>query len=660
MFVSEAKPVSWSSFRVVCVALLVQVVLAAGMVRAIEPADPDLIPEGRRLLEYMHEIRGKGILAGGPANVEGGPRRALHPTGRKPAIRLLTGQFFLTPGLAEPTLNAALCWGRQQGGIVHIMVHWGWPKPDGGRSFMKGHFDPPLALQTMLTPGTEEYKQFRDDLSVYADYLGKLADAGVAVIWAPFHEIDGGWFWWTDAETPENTAVLWRQMFDYLVKERGVHNLIWIFQPAHVAHASRGRIRREHGRNPTIEEEAEYRSRFYPGDEYVDIAGISTYGTRGFYDWGWGSAWEDTRPSAYKLLQLIAPGPGRNGMLAVSESYGLINPVIARRDETAWVYCLTWGMTDLEWDRWTFNHDHFITLDELPVLREGNVTPNVRITHPAEGIEARGRRLHILGVANDRNGNLENVSVHALQGSWVNWWDIPRAHPVEYADGYQPMRDAFGEDTYLGRAEVEPSGRWSFTWENPPAGFHNIVAFARDEEGAVGASNVIRITAGLEDLARGKEATATIHQAPHAPEGAVDGELMTGWWAGVPKNHRGEPVVAGPQWLQVDLGEERRIGAASVLWWRARATHYTVQVSGDGEEWRTVAAVEGIPLNSDGSGYPVDRDGYELHQDIHRFQPVEARYVRLHCTQHAVRWQTYCVFDFAVYEELPEGAEEGS
>jgi len=66
------------------------------------------------------------------------------------------------------------------------------------------------------------------------------------------------------------------------------------------------------------------------------------------------------------------------------------------------------------------------------------------------------------------------------------------------------------------------------------------------------------------------------------------------------------------------------------------------------------AGTDGAPILGEGSRYPVDRDGYELHQDIHRFQPVEARYVRLHSTEHAIRWQTYCVFDFAVSEELAD------
>jgi hypothetical protein len=227
------------------------------------------------------------------------------------------------------------------------------------------------------------------------------------------------------------------------------------------------------------------------------------------------------------------------------------------------------------------------------------------------------------------------VSVHALSEPWRVWWDLPGG--LEYVDAHQPMRDAFGPDTYLGQAELQPDGRWSFTWENPPAGFHNIVAFARDAEGADAVSNVVRLSAGITNLARGNQATASIHQAPHAAERAVDGELDTGWWAGVPKTRRGEPVVVGPQWLQVDLGEEKTLGGASVHWWRARATHYTLQVSGDGRNWRDVVRVEG------GQG-PMD---------IHRFDPVRARYVRLHCTKHAVNWQTYCVFDFAVYEQLP-------
>jgi len=53
-----------------------------------------------------------------------------------------------------------------------------------------------------------------DDLRQHADYLGQFAKARVPVLWRPLHEIEGGWFWWSDTKTPENTAKLWRMMFD--------------------------------------------------------------------------------------------------------------------------------------------------------------------------------------------------------------------------------------------------------------------------------------------------------------------------------------------------------------------------------------------------------------------------------------------------------------
>ena len=40
--------------------------------------------------------------------------------------------------------------------------------------------------------------------------------------------------------------------------------------------------------------------------------------------------------------------------------------------------------------------------------------------------------------------------------------------------------------------------------------------------------------------------------------------------------------------------------------------------------------------------------------DLFRFDPVQARYVRLHCTERAVTWQAYTVFEFGVFEAIPE------
>lgn len=610
-------------WRVGCALVALNVALSSSAAEVEHTADPELIPEARRVLEYLREVQGKGILTGvsDVGGGGGGPQNVLHRTGREPAIMYgnMSGYHPLEPELQRRVLqavtDACLSWWREKGGIVHLHYHWCWVrtgKPPKA-SFMRSP-DPP-DLEKMRTPGTDEHRAFRHYLGVAADYLQKLAEARVPVLWAPFHEIDGGWFWWTDAAKPENTAALWREMFNCLVKERKLHNLIWVFQPAHVAHAA----------GKGFEENMAYRRRFYPGSEYVDIASISVYGDRKYREQGWwGSPWEESYARAYELMQGIAPGK----MLAVGEAPSLLNPIIAKREGPPWVWCLAWYVDQPEWDRFTWNHPYFITLDRLPLLAEGNVKPNVRITEPADGAEARGQQLHILGVATDRNANLKSVSVHSLKAPWLTW------HQRED----RAVHAAFGGETHLGDAELEPGGRWSFTWRNPPAGHHNLVALARDAGGAVACSNVARITTGLENLARGKTATAS--SAQHPPEGAVDGDLHTAWWA--------DKSAPDPQWLQVDLGTQRTVGAVAVLWWKAHAKAYAVQVSDDGQKWREVADVK----NRVSSG--PHSQTWLGDSDVIRFQPIRARHLRLHLRERAVNWHSYVVSDLGVYERVPE------
>ena len=194
--------------------------------------------------------------------------------------------------------------------------------------------------------------------------------------------------------------------------------------------------------------------------------------------------------------------------------------------------------------------------------------------------------------------------------------------------------NAFADSTRLGEARVAPDGRWTFTWENAPRGFHNVVALACDSQGAVACSNVVRVTVGMENVARGGKATASStsqHGGP--PEAAIDGDPNSMWWSDNEK--------PDPQWLMVDLGAVRKVGGASVAWWKAYAKDYTVEVSADGQTWREAGRVEG-------------RSNWLGDMDVFRFEPTKARYVRLHCTKRAVTWQAYTVFELGVYESTAE------
>jgi hypothetical protein len=312
--------------------------------------------------------------------------------------------------------------------------------------------------------------------------------------------------------------------------------------------------------------------------------------------------------------------------------------------------------------RKTFNHEHMLTLDELPLLAEGNVAPNVRISEPVDGAELRGPRavaglrpshgarpevsqnagdltvggtagsetraeradVQLSGFAADRNTNLHKVTIHALPAPWRNW----------FLRNDADVLDAFPDTTSLGEVRLGPDGRWTFTWQSAPAGVYNVVALARDAAGLVACSNVVRITVGVENLARGKKVTVSSTSKHGNPaEAAVDGDPNTMWWS-----DKDQP---DPQWLSVDLDDEKTVGGVSVTWWKAYPKDYTVEVSDDSEMWRPVAKTE-------------NRRNYHGDMDVFRFEPVRTRYVRLHCRNPAVTWQAYTVFEFAVFAAVPE------
>ncbi|MBC7237874.1 MAG: hypothetical protein H5T69_18685 [Chloroflexi bacterium] len=196
--------------------------------RAIEPVNPNLSAEGRAVLEYLESVYGKQVLSGvsGMGNAE----RVHEICGRYPAILTIDISGWNSPTwgptytrVVEGYLEQAQVW-WQAGGIVSMQFHWKHPgKPNGtawvgahGKNSPSGPFD----LAAAIEPGTAEHEQVMRDLRRTGDYLEQLREARVPVLFRPLHEIDGGWFWWTDREEPENTAALWRLIFDYYVKER--------------------------------------------------------------------------------------------------------------------------------------------------------------------------------------------------------------------------------------------------------------------------------------------------------------------------------------------------------------------------------------------------------------------------------------------------------
>ena len=102
---------------------------------------------------------------------------------------------------------------------------------------------------------------------------------------------------------------------------------------------------------------------------------------------------------------------------------------------------------------------------------------------------------------------------------------------------------------------------------------------------------------------------------------AFDGDTETRWGSG----------FSDPQWISVDLGDTWHVSEVRLLWERAYATQYHVDVSLDGRRWTTVYATGA------GGGGAVDIDGLS----------VTARYVRMYATQRSGQYGD-SLFEFEV------------
>jgi len=113
-----------------------------------------------------------------------------------------------------------------------------------------------------ILPGGENHEAFRVKLDEVAAFFGSLLKDDstlIPVVFRPFHEMNGAWFWWGRSScTPEEYKRLFRFTVDYLKNEKGLHNILYVYS------------------TDAFSSSDEY-LKYYPGDEYVDILGMDDY-----------------------------------------------------------------------------------------------------------------------------------------------------------------------------------------------------------------------------------------------------------------------------------------------------------------------------------------------------------------------------------------------
>ena len=146
--------------------------------------------------------------------------------------------------------------GFERGGV--ITISWHADNPVNGESA----WDTTHAVQSIL-PGGIRHELYKTWLDRVASFLGSLkANNGTAIpiLFRPWHEFTGNWFWWCQNTcTPDEFKLLFRYTVNYLRNEKGLHNLLIVYNTA-------GNFKTKH----------EFLER-YPGDDVVDLVSFDSY-----------------------------------------------------------------------------------------------------------------------------------------------------------------------------------------------------------------------------------------------------------------------------------------------------------------------------------------------------------------------------------------------
>ncbi|QCR22725.1 glycoside hydrolase family 26 protein [Pontibacter sp. SGAir0037] len=215
-----------------------------------------------------------------------------------------------------------------RGGLTTVAWHFSNPVSQGGFYWADSVS---VAAVPMLIPGGEAHEQYKEILNGIGEWAHSIKGADgnlVPVIFRPYHEFDGGWFWWGAPHTSrEDFITLWRFTVSYLRDSLGVHNFIYAFSP-----------------DNKFESEADFLER-YPGDEWVDMVGMDNYADMGRdrYD----------LETAFRKLKIVSDYAIKAGKLAAFTETGLEsipNPTwwtetllkVMKRDDLRLAYVLVW------------------------------------------------------------------------------------------------------------------------------------------------------------------------------------------------------------------------------------------------------------------------------------------------------------------------------
>ncbi len=277
------------------------------------PVTADASPEAKALLRLLQEISGKYTLTGQhnyPNTKDTYTLRTARVCGKTPAV---FGQDFgfAAPGnqdaaAARPEIIAEIKRQHVKGSIITLCWHAVRPTDDEPVTFRESVQGKLTDQQwnDLFTPGTDLYKRWCAQVDVIAGYLKELQAAHIPVLWRPYHEMNGDWFWWGGRG---GTIALYRQLFDRFQNHHKLNNLLWVWS-----------VDRPTGSQRQFAD-------YFPGTNHFDVAALDVYKS-------------DFKQDYYEnLLELAAGKP-----IALAE-VGPAPTLAIIEQQPRWAWWMTWA-----------------------------------------------------------------------------------------------------------------------------------------------------------------------------------------------------------------------------------------------------------------------------------------------------------------------------
>jgi hypothetical protein len=246
-------------------------------------------------------------------------------------------QSYTTTSLAQ----AKDLWGK--GGIPAFTWHWKDPSDSLDEFYSKSvTFDFTKGFKTGTTTWdstSTTFKQMVADIDEIAVHFLALQKDSVAAIFRPIHEASGKWFWWGTKGGPAFQA-LYNLIYDRMVKDNGVKNLVWVWNPQYATDET-----------------------WNPGATKYDVISLDIY-----------EAYDYTTKFVAGHKALTA-NFGTDKILAMSENGPIPDVSTMKKNGTVWSWWMPWYQSwsgkflDQTMDAvWKANMEDpcTITLDEMP------------------------------------------------------------------------------------------------------------------------------------------------------------------------------------------------------------------------------------------------------------------------------------------------------